>query len=335
MKVEKIILLLALLLLVACKDEKPQLSDAKGTPSELLVVIPSALVDTDIADTLQTITDCDAPGLGSAERIFRTMTIGERGYEKVYRLMHSQLRVEIDPQQKEPTLGVARDVSARPQLQLMVRAASKAQLGRFLSQNRERIQQLILDFQLDRQARMLQRKHSRKVAQELRRLGYTVAMPVDMKSTKRGKDFLWASSNRGGDKDINFLFYTLPWAGQDIRDTDWYVRQRDSVLRQNIPGAQEGQWMQTSRGDDGSPVVWPMLRRTAEGDQVEIRGLWDMHGGFMGGPFVAHVRVDSAERKVVVAEGFVFSPNTSKRDLLRSVEAGLRTLKRATPAKPV
>ena len=324
-------LLFVLILLFSCTEEKPRLADAKGTPSELLVVIPSSLVDTDIADTLQTITDCDAPGLASAERIFRTMTIGERGYEKVYMLMHSQLHVELDPRQKVPTLGVAHDVSARPQLQLLVRAASQAQLGQFLSRNRERIQHLILDFQLDRQAQMLQHKHSKKVDKELRRLGYTVCMPVDMQSTKRGRDFLWASSNRGGDKDINFLFYTLPWTGQDIRDMDWYIQRRDSVLRQNIPGAQEGQWMQTSRADDGSPVVWPMLRRTDDGELVEVRGLWDMHGGFMGGPFVARIRIDSTEQKVVVTEGFVFSPNTSKRDLLRSIEAGLRTFKRQTP----
>ena len=89
--------------------------------------------------------------------------------------------------------------------------------------------------------------------------------------------------------------------------------------------------MQTSRADDGSPVVWPMLRRTDDGELVEVRGLWDMHGGFMGGPFVARIRIDSTEQKVVVTEGFVFSPNTSKRDLLRSIEAGLRTFKRQTP----
>ena len=314
------------LLFAACKDEKPHLPTAKGTPSELLVIVQGALVDTDLADTLQTITDCDAPGLGSAERIFRTMTIGERGYEKVYRLMHSQLRVELDPNQKQPTLGVAHDVSARPQLQLRVSAASASDLRCFLSENRERIQHLILDFQLDRLAQMLRHKHSKKVDKELRRLGYTVSMPVDMQSTKRGRDFLWGSSNRGGDKDINFLFYTLPWTRQDIRDVDWFIQRRDSVLRQNIPGAQEGQWMQTSRADDGSPVVWPMLRRTDEGDLVELRGLWDMHGGFMGGPFVARVRIDTTERRIVVGEGFVFSPNTSKRDLLRSLEAGLRTL---------
>ena len=71
-----------------------------------------------------------------------------------------------------------------------------------------------------------------------------------------------------------------------------------------------------------------MLRRDEDGDWLEVRGLWDMHGGFMGGPFVAQVRVDSVARKVVCAEGFVFSPNSAKRDLLRSVEAGLRTLRK-------
>ena len=51
----------------------------------------------------------------------------------------------------------------------------------------------------------------------------------------------------------------------------------------------------------------------------------------MGGPFVAHIRVDTAASQIVVSEGFVFSPNSAKRDLLRSVEAGLRTLKRVNP----
>ena len=314
--------------MVSCKEDKPHLPDAKGTPSELLVVIPTSLVDSDIADTLQTITDCDAPGLGSSERIFRTMTIGDKGYKGVYRLMHCQLRVELDASQKEPVLGVARDVNAHPQLQLLVRAATQADLRGFLSQNRERIQYLILDFQLERYAKMLRAKHSKKVTTELRRLGYDVSMPVDMASAKRGKDFLWASSNRGGDKDINFVFYTLPWHGEDITDMDYYVRKRDSVMQANIPGSLDGQWMQTSRTPEGEPILWPLLRRTDSGEQVEIRGLWDMKGGFMGGPFVAHVSVDTVGGKIVFAEGFVFSPNSAKRDLLRSVEAGLRTLRK-------
>jgi hypothetical protein len=36
--------------------------------------------------------------------------------------------------------------------------------------------------------------------------------------------------------------------------------------------------------------------------------------------------VDSVNNKVVVTEGFVYSPTTDKRDLLRTVEASLRTM---------
>jgi len=314
-------------LFTACNDgqEKDSLPESKGVPCELLVVVPSDLQQTAVTDTLLTITDCDAPGLGSSERIFRTMVIGDRGYKGMYRLMHTQLRVEVDSKVRKPSLGVAHDVMARPQLQLLVKAASDKALARYLSENRERIQRLILDFQLDRQAEQLRKKYSKKVNDELHRLGYEVCMPVDMASAKRGKHFLWGSSNRGGDKDINFVFYSLPWQGEEIGDTERFVAVRDSVLRANIPGAQEGQWMETMKTDEGEPVIWPMLR---EGGQLmEVRGLWSMHGGFMGGPFVSHLRVDTVARRVIVAEGFVFSPNSAKRDLLRSVEAGLRTLR--------
>ena len=323
-------LILAVLLLVSCKDERPQLSDSKGQPAELLVVLPTGLVDSEVADTLETITDCDASGLGSSERIFRTMTIGERGYQKVYKLMHSQLHVEIDSKQSKPILGVAYDVYARPQLQLLIKAANQQTLTEFLCQNRERIQHLILDFQLDRYANILRRKYSKKVDEDLsRHLGYRVCMPVDMASTKKGKNFLWGSSNRGGDKDINFVSYILPWSGEDVGDTALFVHRRDSVLRVNIPGAQEGQWMQTARGEYGQPVLWPVWRRVEGRQLMEVHGLWDMHGGFMGGPFVSRVEVDTMARQVIVTEGFVFSPNTAKRDLLRSVEAGLRTFRKA------
>ena len=86
--------------------------------------------------------------------------------------------------------------------------------------------------------------------------------------------------------------------------------------------------MQTARGEQGMPVVWPSLRKVVDGQRLEVRGLWELHNGFMGGPFVSYVQVDSTARQVVVCEGFVFSPNSAKRDLLRSVEASLRTLRK-------
>jgi hypothetical protein len=58
----------------------------------------------------------------------------------------------------------------------------------------------------------------------------------------------------------------------------------------------------------------------------ELRGLWEMQGDMMGGPFVSHARLDEKNNRVVVVEGFVFAPETNKRNYIRRIEAALYTL---------
>ena len=58
-----------------------------------------------------------------------------------------------------------------------------------------------------------------------------------------------------------------------------------------------------------------------------LRGLWHMKGDMMGGPFVSHARLDEKNNRVVVVEGFVFAPETDKRNFIRRVESALYTLR--------
>ena len=154
------LLLAVMFTLVACEEKKEgiKLPESKGQPSELLVVAPPKMLSGEYLDSLNTVVNSDAPGLGSTERIFRTMTIGSKGYEKIYKLMHSQLFIEIDPAQKEPVMGMVHDVYASPQLQVKIAGNSEKAVVQFLCENRERIQRLFLDFQLDRYAKFLQTK---------------------------------------------------------------------------------------------------------------------------------------------------------------------------------
>ena len=58
-----------------------------------------------------------------------------------------------------------------------------------------------------------------------------------------------------------------------------------------------------------------------------MRGLWRVVGDMMGGPFVSHIRLDEENNRVVVAEGFVYAPETNKGNFIRRIEAALFTLK--------
>ena len=67
---------------------------------------------------------------------------------------------------------------------------------------------------------------------------------------------------------------------------------------------------------------------TVEGKYCGVmRGLWKMVGDMMGGPFVSHIRLDEKNQRVVVAEGFVYAPETNKRNYIRRMEAALFTLR--------
>lgn len=147
---------------------------------------------------------------------------------------------------------------------------------------------------------------------------------VEVRATKKGKDFLWAGTNLN-EKDQNLVVYTYPWDGSDVLTADYMAMKRDSVMRANIPGSQPDQWMQTTR-EQGIPMLTSEVRPIGGRLVQEVHGLWEMRCGALGGPFVSLSRIDTARHRVIVAEGFVYSPGTPKRDLLRELEAALRTL---------
>ena len=47
----------------------------------------------------------------------------------------------------------------------------------------------------------------------------------------------------------------------------------------------------------------------------------------MGGPFVSRALFDKARHRVVVAEGFVYAPETNKKNYMHRLESSLRTVR--------
>lgn len=328
MKKTIFLLLTAMALLTACNEtkERKQTAPSKGLPSELMLVVDREVWTTDVQDTILAIVEGQVPGLMQAEKMFRVTRVFTRDYAPTHSTFHTILRICLDKSLPEPITGTARDTHARPQLEVMVAAPDIDRLRTYLSRNALRLQDLLAEAQIGFRVATLRKKYSRKVSDDLREvLGMSVCAPENLVATKKGRDFLWGGTNTL-QKDQNILVYTYPWQGEDVMDVDRFVEKRDSVIRRNIPGERPDQWMQTVR-QDGVPLT-VSRPRTIDGRRVlEVRGLWEMRNGALGGPFVSLARVDTAAARVVVAEGWVYSPSTDKRDLLRQMEAALRTLR--------
>ncbi len=301
---------------------------SKGGASELLLVADKAVWQSDLADSLERITKGDVPGLMQHEDYYRTVRVFSEHLKRRYTTMHSKLYVRLNAKLKAPRMGVAHNVSAAPQIEVLVEAPDIASLRRFLASQAENIRDTIDEFQLEMRIAELRRRHSRKAMEGLRsHLGFVMYAPVGIVVSKCGKDFYWTGSNLN-EKDQNVVVYTFPWADAGMPSMDVCMQKRDSVMKDNIPGSRPDQWMETVR--NGSvPIAEGRLRRTAAGEVRETRGLWQMRNGALGGPFVSMARIDTVADRVVVAEGFVYSPGTDKRELVRELEAAIRTLHKA------
>ncbi|MEQ9007480.1 MAG: DUF4837 family protein, partial [Ekhidna sp.] len=67
---------------------------------------------------------------------------------------------------------------------------------------------------------------------------------------------------------------------------------------------------------------------------VEARGLWKISDNSRGGPFVSYSIVDEEEGLIYYVEGYVDSPGTRKKNLVRELEAILSTFKTKSDLEP-
>ncbi len=208
---------------------------------------------------------------------------------------------------------------------MSIRGNNAESIGRFLGIERERIRDIFVQSEMKREIGLLKQKHNKAVDEATREIfGYTVKVPADIARLKKAENFLWASTDRL-QQDMNFVCYSLPMADSAVWLTNRWVEWRDSTMKRNIPGSTPEQWMATVY-EDGKPLTMQRALTLSDGRKVyEMRGLWEMHKGGIGGPFVSLACPDTAGNRMLVTEGFIYSPNANKRDLVRRMEAALRT----------
>lgn len=291
------------------------------------MIVPRAAYEGELCDTLEAVFKGSTPLLPQHEPLFRVNVTFTDANLTPWRTFRNRLVVKIDKSLRQPSMGVARNEIALPQIEVMVQGPSVHILAGFIGESRQRLTDLFVDSELEWEAAQLRRKHSKPTLEALQEVsGHTICVPTGLRASKQGKDFLWTGTNLL-DKDQNFVFYSYPWNGQPLNITQ-YVAKRDSTMKANIPGSEPNQWMQTARDPESrQPLVLYRARTLYNMDVLEVHGLWEMHNGALGGAFVALERIDSANGVVLCTEGFIYSPQSPKRNLMREMEAALRTFR--------
>ena len=303
--------------------------NASGLPYEMLVVMPDDQWERPLGRAVFNVLDTDVPGFPQSERSFRITRVDPSGFNSnMFRIMRNVIKVDIQNIYTQPKLKFARNVYSYPQMIMTLQAPDEESLVKYVEDNAQSIIDFFTRSEMNREIENLREQHNpdvSRLAKEI--LDVDVWVPWEVNKYKKGKDFLWASTNTGK-KDMSIVLYSYPYTDKNTFTLEYFLNKRDSVMKVNIPGGPEGSYMTTQRD-----YVY-VKDATVHGKYAQVaRGLWRVQGDRMGGPFVSHSRVDEVNGRVIVAEAFVYAPESLKRDLIRRMEAALYTVQ--LPVEPV
>ena len=296
--------------------------NASGLPYEMLVVMGDEQWERPLGRAVYGVLDTDVPGLPQSERSFRITRVNPSAFDSnMFRIMRNVILVDIQNIYTQPKFKFARNVYSYPQMVMTLQAPDEASLAEYVKQNAQSILDFFTKAEMNREIDNLREEHNleaSRLAKEI--LGVDIWVPWTVNKFKQGKDFLWASTNTGK-KDMSIVLYSYPYTDKKTFTLEYFLNKRDSVMKVNIPGGREGSYMTTQRD-----YVY-VKDATVQGKYAQVaRGLWRVQGDRMGGPFVSHSRVDEVNGRVIVAEAFIYAPESLKRDLMRRMEAALYTL---------
>jgi hypothetical protein len=323
-KIYFLFILVPYFVLFSCKevsnqDLKPNVT---GKAGELLLVVDDNKWNSQVGDSLRAVFQAEVQILPQREPLFTVVNIPNKAFSNLFETHRSIVRVKISPKQKKASVLLRRDVWAKPQTVFEITAPNDSVFLRLFSKNKNAIVDTLLK---DERARYLQsfiKFENQEVSRVLKERGVAMHIPKGYTLDVNKDDFMWISH------ETPMISQGILIGFIDYKDTAQLeksnlIYQIDSLLKKNVPGALKGSYMQIEKRAE--VLYKKMLRKGVY--TIELRGLWQSEGDFMGGPFVALVSVDTKLNRIVLTFGYVYAPKYDKRNYMRQVETILYSLK--------
>ena len=257
----------------------------------------------------------DVPALPQPEPLCKLIQVKKGKTKGSYLLVRTRIIVNITD--KDFAVKLNHDENAAPQNIIRINARSVQQLRERL--NGEKLRQLVDEAELKHLAEIISNnpsKQNKEMQEEVKKtFGLDMKIPVSMNASKKAKDFIWISNNASTGMQ-NLLVMRVKSEERRMKNSNAFhvndKAQIDSILRTNMPGETDSMYM-----------VIPVLSE---------RGLWEMKGDAMGGPYVMHRihRQTSQTAKPgysLYIIGFVYAPEMKKKILIKQLEAAISTIK--------
>lgn len=306
-------------LLVSCAngDGKRVLSESVGNINNVKVIVTKEQWQGTIGDALRDVLADPVYGLPREEPKFAIDQIPPDAFGGFLRKNRIYIQIKAAD---SATVTIVKDAYARHQTGVIITGSSQMQIANLIIDNEEKIVTALKDQELEANQRRI-RKALKKTDSLQSTFGVKLNFPNAYRYAEQKSDFFWMRKDLKRSGNMNITVYEVPL---DVIDKDTItikniVRMRDSIGGKKIPV------------DDGRFITEgafsPYLQETEIDGKFayETKGVWEVDGRYMAGPFVNYAIRDDANNRYLILEGFIFSPSQDQRDNMFELESILKS----------
>lgn len=316
-------IMIAIVIFNSCKsDSKTFIPNITGALGEVLIIMDKAKWDDSLGITYLKILAKEQEALNQSEPLFDVLRMPHSGFNNFFKTHRNIIINNISPEYKEAKIVVTKDKWAKTQLLYNLYAPNDEAAVEVLQKNSEAIVDQLWLTERNRLMDLNKKNPERTIYNALvQNHDLILYLPKGYTLDVDSPEFVWISQETMNVLMGIFIYHASFDALKPITP-EYLIKRRNAVLKENVPGGPPGSYMTTEMLLP--PVYSEFLIH--EKEYHEIRGLWTLEKGFMGGPFISITTVDEERKRLITVEGYVYAPNRDKRNYMRQVEAVVYSL---------
>ena len=298
---------------LSCSDNQQKLLPASsGNINNISVITNDELWEGAVGEVIRENFGRPIYGLPQIEPIFSLSHIPSKVFSGFATKSRTILKVDIT--ENEGVFNF-KNTYASPQRIIQITANSPDKIIEIINENLNSIYSTMYFNEIQEKQRRIS-KNLNKTQAIKKNTGVSLKFPSAYRVAKADTNFVWIR------RDIETGSVNLFIQRQRNQTEQSIIEKRDSISKIYIPGPVENTHMTTDL------IYTPNTQEiNVGGKQVfETRGLWEIEGQFMAGPFL-NFQIKLGDDDFIMLDGFVYSPGSTKREYIFELEAIMRSLK--------
>ncbi|MFL9830131.1 DUF4837 family protein [Flavobacterium sp. ARAG 55.4] len=304
---------------ISCNQQNESTKETNGKINSISVIIDDLLWNAEIGDSIRNKFASPVIGLPQEEPLF---TINQYPVKLMEGFMTDSRNIIVIKKDAKEYFKAEKNKIATPQNIFYISGKVADDILCLIQKNTPEIIKIIHQTEIE-ECQRINRKSllSPKFFKDSFNIHFE--MPSSYQLMLKKKNFMWFKKEIiSGNTSI--LLYQVPISSIETKrdKVSQIITMRDSIGKLYIHGREQNTNMITEEAY--APYFSNIVLNHTKA--YETKGTWELKNDFMSGPFINYAIVDKENNRILVLEGFCYSPSKEKRDLMLELEAIIKSV---------